>query len=196
MTTSSLGWALAFGSIGWGVGLVTERTVTELAPSWKAVGLPLALGAVWSAGSLLGCGITLGLLSWWCSVLACIDVGCRRLPNPLTGAGAFVVLLLGAFSGDIAPMLVGAAALFGSYLLVHVCLPMAFGAGDVKLAWPLGGVAAMAGLDTWALVAILPPLLTGLVGVTMTALGRRDCTVPHGPSMCVSTLLALAAAPT
>ena len=196
MTTSSLGWALAFGSIGWGVGLVTERTVRRLAPSWKAVGLPLALGVVWSAGSLLGCSISLGLLGWWCSVLACIDIGSRRLPNPLTGAGAIVVLLLGAFSGDIAPMLVGAAALFGSYLLVHLCLPAAFGAGDVKLAWPLGGVAAMAGLDAWALVAILPPLLTGLVGVAITALGHRNCTIPHGPSMCLSTLLALAASPT
>ncbi len=196
MTTASLEWALACGSIGWGTGLVTDRTMRGLAPSWKAVGLPLALGVVWSAGSLLGCGIALGLLGWWCSVLACIDIGCRRLPNPLTGAGAIVVLLLGAFSGHLAAMLVGAAALFGSYLLVHVCSPTAFGAGDVKLAWPLGGAAAMAGLDAWALVAIVPPLLTGLVGVTMTAFGRRDCTVPHGPSMCLSTLLALAASPT
>ena len=49
------------------------------------------------------------------------------------------------------PALAGAAALAGLYLLVHLVAPAAMGAGDVKLAIGLGGLAGCfgAGCGFW-----------------------------------------------
>ncbi|COW01440.1 Conserved membrane protein of uncharacterised function [Mycobacterium tuberculosis] len=55
------------------------------------------------------------------------------------------------------------------YLLVHLALPAAMGAGDVKLA-----------------IGLAAPLLTAVCGVMVTPWGVR--TLPHGPSMCVASL--------
>lgn len=132
----------------------------------------------------------------WCCLLGWIDISSRRLPNTLTGVGALAVVLYAVVSDVVVPVLAGGATLFLCYLVVHIALPAAFGAGDVKLSFALGGVASLAGLDGWVLAAVLAPLLTGAVGVVLAALGRGGSTVPHGPSMCSATLLALAAFPT
>nr|WP_296767336.1 A24 family peptidase [Rhodococcus sp. (in: high G+C Gram-positive bacteria)] len=131
----------------------------------------------------------------WCAVLAGIDIGSRRLPNVLTGAGAIAVMLYGAAVHRAGTTLAGSLTLFLCYLVVHLWLPAAFGAGDVKLAFTTGGVAAAAGMDAWATAALLAPLLTGLLGLVWTVFSRGRPTVPHGPSMCLTTLLAVAAVP-
>ena len=124
----------------------------------------------------------------WLAVLSCYDLRERRLPNLLTLPGAGVILVVGAFAGRGLPALAGAAALTGVYLLVHLVAPLAMGAGDVKLAIGLGGLAGCFGVEVWFLAALAAPLLTALCGVVAMLRGVR--TVPHGPSMCLATAAA------
>jgi leader peptidase (prepilin peptidase) / N-methyltransferase len=131
----------------------------------------------------------------WLAVLSCYDIREGRLPNALTLPGAGVILLAGAVAGRGAPALAGAAALTGVYLLVHLIAPAALGAGDVKLAIGLGGLAGCFGVEVWFLAALAAPLLTALCAVSMRATGLFGGaggagTVPHGPSMCVATAAA------
>lgn len=67
------------------------------------------------------------------------------------------------------------------------------GAGDVKLAVALGALTGTFGADVWLLAALAAPLLTGLWGLIVAPAGRAR-TVPHGPSMCLSSALAAALA--
>ena len=125
----------------------------------------------------------------WLAVLSCYDVRHRRLPNVLTLPGAGVILLTAALAGRGPPALTGAAALAGMYLLVHLVAPPAMGAGDVKLAIGLGGFAGCFGVGVWFVAALAAPLLTALCGVVGMLRGVN--TVPHGPSMCLATGLAI-----
>jgi leader peptidase (prepilin peptidase)/N-methyltransferase len=70
--------------------------------------------------------------------------------------------------------------------LVHLAAPAAMGAGDVKLAIGLGGLAGCFGVGVWFLAALVAPLLTALLALGARA-GSGALTVPHGPSMCVAT---------
>jgi leader peptidase (prepilin peptidase) / N-methyltransferase len=126
----------------------------------------------------------------WLAVLSCYDVRHRRLPNVLTLPGAGVILLVAALAGRGLPALAGAAALAAMYLLVHLAAPAAMGAGDVKLAIGLGGLAGCFGVGVWFLAALAAPLLTALWGVVVLRLfgGDGAATVPHGPSMCLATV--------
>lgn len=119
----------------------------------------------------------------WMGVLCVCDVRQRRLPNWLTLPGAGVILLFAGLAGRGVPALAGAAALAGVYLLVHLALPAAMGAGDVKLAIGLGGLTGCFGVEVWFLAALAAPLLTAVCGVMVTVR-----TLPHGPSMCVASL--------
>jgi leader peptidase (prepilin peptidase) / N-methyltransferase len=125
----------------------------------------------------------------WLAGLSCYDIRYRRLPNVLTLPGAAVILLAAALAGRGLPALGGAAALAAMYLLVHLAAPAAMGAGDVKLAIGLGGLAGCFGVGVWFLAALAAPLLTALWGIAVLRLSGGDgaATVPHGPSMCVAT---------
>lgn len=123
-----------------------------------------------------------GVVLLWMGALSCYDVRQRRLPNLLTLPGAAAILLGGAATGHGPPAIAGAAALGGTYLLVHLLAPAAMGAGDVKLAIGLGGLAGCFGAEVWFLAALGAPPLTALVGVVGGV--RR---VPHGPAMCLAT---------
>jgi leader peptidase (prepilin peptidase) / N-methyltransferase len=128
----------------------------------------------------------------WLVVLSCYDLRERRLPNLLTLPGAAVILLAGVVAGRGVAALAGAAALTAVYLLVHLVAPAAMGAGDVKLAIGLGGLACCFGVEVWFLAALAAPLLTALCGVAARFCGVR--TVPHGPSMCAATACAVSLA--
>jgi leader peptidase (prepilin peptidase) / N-methyltransferase len=119
----------------------------------------------------------------WLVVLSCYDLRQRRLPNLLTLPGAGVILVAAGCAGRGVPALAGAAALAGMYLLVHLRAPAGMGAGDVKLAIGLGGLAGCFGVAVWFLAAVAAPLLTALVGVVLGG----GAAVPHGPSMCLAT---------
>src|SRR5258708_3408727 len=104
--------------------------------------------------------ITFFLLAAWWAVLSVIDMQQRRLPNVLTGWGALIVLGYALFTTQFTAAVVGAALLVVPYLLVHLAVPAAFGAGDVKLAVGLGATAALGGAQAWVWAAVAAPVLT------------------------------------
>lgn len=129
----------------------------------------------------------------WLVVLSVYDIRERRLPNWLTLPGALVVLLAAVIAGRGSAALGGAAALFGIYLLVHLLAPGAMGGGDVKLAIGAGALTGAYGVDVWVVAALAAPLLTaGWAAVVVVR--RSGSAVPHGPSMCVASAMAVALA--
>jgi leader peptidase (prepilin peptidase)/N-methyltransferase len=130
-----------------------------------------------------------GLLLWL-AALSGYDIRQRRLPNWLTLPGAAVVLLFAGVAGRGVAALVGATALTVVYLLVHLAAPAALGAGDVKLALGLGALTGCFGVQAWLLAALAAPLLTALWALAALVVSVR--TVPHGPSMCLASVAALA----
>jgi leader peptidase (prepilin peptidase)/N-methyltransferase len=129
----------------------------------------------------------------WACALSVVDVRQRRLPNVLTVPGAVLVLLIAAGCGQGLPALLGATALGGLYLMVHLIDPAGLGGGDVKLAVALGALTGALGIAVWLLAALGAPMLTAAAG-TVAALRRRGRVIPHGPSMCAASLLAAALA--
>ena len=130
-------------------------------------------------------------MSAWLVTLTVYDIRERRLPNWLTVPGALAVLAVAAATGRGVPALMGAVGLAGVYLVVHLMSPASMGAGDVKLAVGVGGLTGAYGLDVWALAAIVAPLLTAMWAV-VAVYRRSGSAVPHGPSMCVATMAAVA----
>ena len=132
----------------------------------------------------------------WAAVLSAVDMRQRRLPDLLTLTGTGVILLGAAFYGRGLPAVVGAAALGGLYLVVHLADPAALGGGDVKLALALGALTGSFGLPVWSLGALGAPLLTAISGTVVLVLrrGSTGLAVPHGPSMCLASLAAAAMA--
>ncbi|WP_040780132.1 prepilin peptidase [Nocardia pneumoniae] len=140
-------------------------------------------------------------LAAWCVTLTVLDLRERRLPNRLTGFGALAVLGYASIAGQFTAAALGAAFLATPYLLVHLAAPAALGAGDVKLAVGLGAAAALGGAQVWVWAALSAPALTACVASVAlaarhmrpsgSAAGDPRFTVPHGPSMCLSTLLVL-----
>jgi leader peptidase (prepilin peptidase)/N-methyltransferase len=140
-------------------------------------------------------GIVIGIvvIGIWMVVLSGYDLRERRLPNWLTLPGAVVIVTAACVDGRGTAAVLGAGALFGCYLLVHLLNPNAMGGGDVKLALGLGALTGMFGVDVWVLGSLGAPVLT--VGYAVVALlCRRDKTVPHGQSMCLSSAAAVALA--
>lgn len=129
----------------------------------------------------------------WSAALICTDIRSRRLPNLLTVPGALAILTGAAVFGRGGPAVIGAICLAGLYLLVHLVVPTAMGAGDAKLALATGALTGAFGPAVWALAALGAPLLTAVIGVLAVVRGRGP-TVAHGPSMCVASLSAAALA--
>lgn len=125
----------------------------------------------------------------WLAVLSLYDIRERRLPNWLTVPGALVILAVATAAGRGVPALVGAGALMGMYLVVHLIAPAGMGAGDVKLAAGVGGLTGAFGVHVWAVAAMAAPLLTAVIALVSVA-RRAETTVPHGPSMCLATMAA------
>lgn len=128
------------------------------------------------------------LLGWLVALTVC-DLRRRRLPNVLTLPGAVVILAVAFVGGHGTGALLGAVALAGLYLVLHLLSREGMGAGDVKLAVGLGAATGALGVDTWLVAALLGPLLTVCFGLLL-----RVRVLPHGPSMCLATAVALAIA--
>jgi leader peptidase (prepilin peptidase) / N-methyltransferase len=126
----------------------------------------------------------------WMVALTVYDIRRRRLPNWLTLPGFAVIMLVAAGSGHGPAAALGAGLLAAVYLLAHVAAPAAMGAGDVKLALGLGALTGCLGGDVWFLAAIGAPLLTAIMGL-VAWLGWSATTVPHGPSMCAASAVAV-----
>jgi leader peptidase (prepilin peptidase)/N-methyltransferase len=132
----------------------------------------------------------IGAALLWMLALSVYDVTQRRLPNVLTLPGAAVIVVGAVVAGHGMAALSGAAALTTVYLLLHLVAPTSMGAGDVKLAIGLGAVTGCFGAEVWFLAAIGAPLLTAVLG-TVAWLGWSAKAVPHGPSMCLASAMAL-----
>lgn len=168
--------AVLFGLVAWYVG-----------PSWA---LPLHLYVV-----------TIAI------ALAIIDVEHRRLPDVIVLRSYPVVALLAALAAwapggtahwdALARAGMGALGLGALYFVLWFVYPAGMGFGDVKLAVILGAYLAWHGWGTLAVGAFGAFLLGGLFGVVLMALGRagRKSTVPFGPWMLLSALLAVPFAP-
>jgi leader peptidase (prepilin peptidase) / N-methyltransferase len=125
----------------------------------------------------------------WLTALSIYDARWRRLPNWLTLPGAVVVMVVAVSHGRGAAATIGAAALFGLYLAVHLISSTAMGAGDVKLAIGIGALTGAFGPEVWFVSTIGAALLTVLACVLL-----RRSAIPHGPAMCVAAGLAVALA--
>ena len=132
------------------------------------------------------------LVAAWAGALSILDLRDRRLPNRLTLPGAAALLAGAAACGRFGPAVFGALVLTGLYLVVHLVVPAGLGAGDVKLALGLGALTGAFGSDAWVLGAVGAPVLTAIAAVVAVLAGRAGAALPHGPSMCVASLGAVA----
>jgi leader peptidase (prepilin peptidase) / N-methyltransferase len=138
---------------------------------------------------MMGAGIAGAAALAWLVALSAYDIRERRLPNVLTLPGAAAVLIVAVVAGRGMPALLGGAALFALYLVVHLAAPAALGAGDVKLALGVGALTGSFGVDVWTLSALGAPLLTTCL-ILAAMLCHAGSTVPHGPSMCLAATAA------
>lgn len=169
--------------------LVRLRRGAPVGPPWCELGL----GGLWAvlaglvAGGLLQArwAPLLAVLAWLGVAGSATDLLRRRLPNALTVPALPLVLVALAPAGPAAVLrgLAGAALLAGAYAVVHLVSPVAMGAGDVKLAGPVG--AALAGPSWMALpvAAVLAAVLAAVVAACALLAGRAGWTsrLPHGP---------------
>lgn len=137
--------------------------------------------------------VAAALLAVWAVALSVADLRERRLPNVLTVPGAVAILLVALLCGRGIAAVLGAVALGGAYLMIHLVDPAGLGAGDVKLAVGLGALTGALGSDVWILAALGAPMLTAVAG-TVAAVRHRGHSVAHGPSMCAASLLVAALA--
>lgn len=137
----------------------------------------------------MGVGIA-AVVVVWLLALSGYDVRERRLPNWLTLPGAVLITVVAAVAGRGGAALAGALALSVLYLVMHLVAPRSLGGGDVKLAIGLGAMTGAFGIDVWLLAALAAPLLTA--GLALWAAMRGIRTVPHGPSMCAASAVAVA----
>lgn len=178
-------WTVRSGSVrpgsASGIGAVTGAAVGVVV----FAGLAAALGGDPALPAFLGLA-ALGL------VLAVVDLACLRLPDPLVGAAALVVVvgLAGAALSTGAPerlfgAAAGAALSFAGYVLLALLPGSRLGFGDVKLAAVLGLPLGWLGWSPLALGLLLPHLLNGVVVLVLLAAGRvrRDTPLPLGPAL-------------
>ncbi|WP_024796473.1 prepilin peptidase [Tomitella biformata] len=162
-------------------------------PRWQVSALCAAgcgLAALRVSGPVAMAAVALVL---WCVCLSLIDLRIRRLPNSLTVTGAAVIGAFAVAADRWEAAALGAGLLAGAYLLGRLA-GAGFGGGDVKLAVGLGGVTAMAGGQVWLWSAVGALILTAVAGLWRGCRARRaGIPVPHGPSMCVASLITLAA---
>lgn len=122
------------------------------------------------------------LVVCWLIVVAAIDQRTMRLPNTwLLPAAVAVAAAATAQPAVLGAALVATLPYLGAYSVGHC------GAGDVKLAFVVGGLAGGPAAATMAVVA------AQLIVVSMA--WRRGIGGPraHGPPLCVATLMVLVA---
>lgn len=132
--------------------------------------------------------------------LALIDLELRVLPNAIVLPSYPVIAVLltasAAWQHDWWPLAragLGAAALFGFFLLLVLIAPSGMGWGDVKLSGLLGGVLAYLSWPTLLIGGFTGFVLGAVVGVAAMAIGRagRRTALPFGPFMITGALLGI-----
>jgi leader peptidase (prepilin peptidase)/N-methyltransferase len=136
-------------------------------------------------------------LGWLAVAAGVVDLRHRRLPNALTVPALPVALLLLLPVGPVAVARAacGAAVAVAVHVAFHLVDGRAVGAGDVKLAAPLGAVLAAVAWPALALAAVVAAVASALLAVAVVINPRAPAghpvgqTVPHGPSMLGATWL-------
>jgi leader peptidase (prepilin peptidase) / N-methyltransferase len=106
-----------------------------------------------------------------------------------------VLVLLAPLGPDaVARAVGGAVAAAGVHAVVHLIDPRAIGAGDVKLAAPLGAVLAAAAWSGLVFAAVLAAAFTAGGAAVHAIMTRRlpGSALPHGPSMLAAAWLVTA----
>ncbi len=124
----------------------------------------------------------------------------HRLPDAITlpALPAFLALLVPVGADAVLRGAVGAVLAAAAHAAWHLLAPGSLGAGDVKLAAPLGALLAAAAWPAPAVAAVLAAALTGVAAIGAVAVARargrpRPAAVAHGPSMLVATVVVLLA---
>lgn len=157
------------------------RRGTRIPPPWCELGVAVlwaATAAVWAAGAMAGEWVPAVLGLGWLAVAAgAVDLRHHRLPDAFTvpALPAALLLLAPAGPGAVGRGVVGAGVAVVVHAAVHLADRRAVGAGDVKLAAPLGAVLAAVAWPALALAAVLAALLTAAVAIG-TAAGTAVCT--------------------
>jgi leader peptidase (prepilin peptidase)/N-methyltransferase len=171
------------------------RRGARVRPPWCEAVLGVswaACGGLWAAGTLPARWLPLLLgLSWLAVAAGTVDLASRRLPDALTVPALPVALLLTAPVGGpaVGRAAAGAAVLFLAHLLVRLVEPAALGAGDVKLAAPVGAALGAVSWTALVLGAALAALATALAALAtmgpapLAGRVRGTAALPHGPSM-------------
>ncbi|MDH6225635.1 MULTISPECIES: A24 family peptidase [Streptomyces] len=135
-------------------------------------------------------------------LLAAVDLRVRRLPDVLTLPLAVTALallgvaaLLPEHAGRWTGASLGALALSGGHLVLHLISPAGMGFGDVKLALTTGAVLGWYGWGVLLLGAFAGFLLGGLYGLALVVLRRADrrTEMPFGPFLLAGAFLGLLA---
>ena len=85
------------------------------------------------------------------------------------------------------PALLGAVSVSGIMLLICLCVPGAFGGGDIKFMVPAG---LMLGLEGSMLAGMLAVFLAGIWGIRLVIRGK-GLKFPFGPALCIGSFVAL-----
>ncbi|WP_344028277.1 A24 family peptidase [Pseudonocardia kongjuensis] len=181
--------------------LVLRRRARVTAPGCVAGAAVLGGGL----GLLLAGGLVaarwvplLAVLCWLAAAGTSTDLAHRRLPNVLTLPALPLVLVAAvpAGAGAVLRGAAGAVLLAGAYAAVHLVSPAAMGAGDVKLAGPVGAAVTAPGWAGLPVAAALAVLLSGVVAVLALVAGRARWAggLPHGPALLGAALAVLPAA--
>jgi leader peptidase (prepilin peptidase)/N-methyltransferase len=153
--------------------------------------------AITVAGTLLE---VLAWLTFLCLgiALAVIDARTRRLPNRLVAlltTGGVLFFSSAAIVEQNLPALwralAGLAISFGVYLVISLAARGGLGAGDVKLAAPVGLYLGWLGWEALAAGIVLAFVIGGVAGLVLAARKRRirGLTVPFGPFMLAAVLV-------
>ncbi|SFN59892.1 leader peptidase (prepilin peptidase) / N-methyltransferase [Pseudonocardia ammonioxydans] len=202
--TAALVTVLLAGAAGGLAGALTRRWLARLRrgvavdPPWCEAGLAV----LWAVLGVLAARWVplLAVLCWLGVAGAATDLLRRRLPDALTLPALPVVLAALVPAGPAAVLrgVAGAVLLAGVYAAVHLVSPVAMGAGDVKLAAPVG--AAVTG-GAWAglpVAAVLAAVLSAVVaaGALLAGRARWGSGLPHGPVLLGSALVVVTAGAT
>lgn len=148
-------------------------------------------------------GTLLEVLAWLTFLglgiaLAVIDARTRRLPNRLvallTGGGLLFFTSAALVEQNLPALwraLAGLGISFAIYLVISLAARGGLGAGDVKLAAPVGLYLGWLGWEALAAGIVLAFVIGGVAGLALAARKRRirGLTVPFGPFMLAGVAL-------
>ncbi|MCL9793860.1 A24 family peptidase [Frankia sp. AgKG'84/4] len=175
-------------------GRVTGRELIAIFAAASAGGAAVATRIGWHP-ALAGLLVAVQGGVW----LAVVDLRVQRLPVAAVGAiTAMTAILLGLAAylqeetARLLPVLGGAAAMRLVYRVNQASIG-GMGAGDLRLAYLLGGIGGWAGWWGWMAAAVVPFVLSALGGGLMLLLGRRRGgePVPFGPAVALGMVVAV-----